>query len=202
MPPQFFPQGCSAAWYSTCYPQSPRGGSSSCLQSAKTQSAMIHWDYFFAAVGFSISLCWTLRGSCQPISPGCQSASEWQETHLLHQVLLPDFCCVLPLLRCYFVPLARSLEMMLNSSGLSKALWLITTAFRGTLCGWSHSHEPSRWATSQSISLSSYLAWNATGWLKHHMSTMDGESKTSSSCLKSYNPYNKSYNSLQSNCLP
>lgn len=128
------------------------GCPSSCFQSVKIQCAWVQWDYFFPGVGFGISLCWNLRGFCQPISPACQSASDWQQTHLLHQALLPDFC-VLPLLRHHFVPLARSLMKMLNSSGLSQALWLITTAFRGTLCCWSHSCEPSSWATFQSISL-------------------------------------------------
>lgn len=69
-------------------PVSPHGCSSSCFQSVKIQSAWVQWDYFFPGVGFSISHCWTLRGSCQPISPACQSVSEWQQSQLLHRALL------------------------------------------------------------------------------------------------------------------
>lgn len=132
-------------------PISPHGCSSRYFQSVKIQSGWVQWDYFFPGVGFGNSLCWTLRGSCQPTSAACQSASEWQQTHILHQALLPDFFCVLPLLRLHFVPLARFLMKTLNSSDLSQALWLVDdNSLQETLHCWSHSCELSSWATFQS----------------------------------------------------
>lgn len=171
-------------------PVSPRGCSSSCFQSVKIKSAWVQWDYFFPGVGFGISLCSNLRG--QPISPACQSASEWQQTHQLHQALLPDFHHVLPLLRHHFVPLARPLMKILNSSGLSHMIdhnspMIDHNSLQGdSVLLITFTWTQQLWATFQSISLSSYLAWNTTGWLKCHMSTMDSEYRISSSCLESY----------------
>ena len=89
---------------------------------SSSQCVLVHRAYSSSDARLCISLCWTLWGSCQPISPACWGPSGWKHNHLVYQSLLPDFYHLWTCWGCTPSQLSTSLSTCLTCT-LSACLW-------------------------------------------------------------------------------